>query len=58
MAQPMSRGKFQRIVRFTDWSLKIVENFPKKLFSDMLCIQQVREKMAEQWDQDIIRNDF
>ena len=55
MAQPMSRGKFQHIVRLTDWSFN---NCPKILFSDMLCIQQVREKMAEQWDQDIIRKDF
>lgn len=22
----------------------------------MLCIQQVREKMAQQWDEDIVRN--
>ena len=24
--------------------------------SDMLCIQVVREKMANQWDEDIVRN--
>ena len=23
---------------------------------DMLCIQQVREKMARQWDEDIVRS--
>ena len=25
-------------------------------FQDMLCIQQVREKMARQWDEDIVRS--
>ena len=30
--------------------------FEDILVSDMLCIQVVREKMANQWDEDIIRN--
>ena len=32
------------------WLISIV------FYSDMLCIQIVREKMANQWDEDIIRN--
>ena len=30
--------------------------FEDILVSDMLCIQVVREKMANQWDEDIVRN--
>ena len=29
MAQPMSRGEFQQIVRLTDWSLKLSKIFRK-----------------------------
>ena len=30
--------------------------FMINIMLDMLCIQQVREKMARQWDEDIVRS--
>ena len=52
MPQPMSRGKFKRWNR--ENPVRFLSDIDTSL--DMLCITQVREKMAEQWDQDILRN--
>jgi len=54
MAQPMSRGKLKCPGFCPICNVRVLSDI--NLILDMLCITQVREKMAEQWDQDILRN--